>query len=71
MKQGDVTLTQANAVALARADDSVQGEFFKAFARECLSWGMFNAQCQMHMITSHLTDEECQITTCIGYKEKA
>lgn len=72
MKQGistDIDWPYIGA-ALAREDDNIQAAFFKAFARECLSFGTYyQAESQLASINLKLTDQEKELLGMIGYKE--
>jgi hypothetical protein len=55
---------------LARTDDIGQIKFFKAFVKECETWGTeYQIGSQLAGVNHNLTDEEKEILGMIGYKE--
>ena len=55
---------------LAREDDNVQAAFFKAFVKECLSFGThYQAESQLASINLKLTDNEKELLGMLGYME--
>ena len=56
---------------LARSDDDEQAEFFKAFIKECNSWGTaYQVELQLAFINNKLTPEERETLKMLGYKEE-
>lgn len=55
---------------LARSDDNEQAAFFKAFVKECLSWGT-NQQVafQLAGVNHKLTPEEIEVLGQLTYEE--
>jgi len=71
MKQGlrDIDWGQAGA-ELARSDDDEQADFFKAFVRECASWGTtYQIERQLAGVNQKLTLKEKQTLAMLGYSE--
>ena len=55
--------------SLAREDDHAQVAFFKAFVKECNSWGtFFQVQTQLAFINGELSKEECETLGMISYQ---
>ena len=55
---------------LARSDDNEQAEFFKAFVKECLSWGTScQVEGQLAFINLKLTKEERETLSMLGFNE--
>ena len=71
MKMGIVDVNFAHVGAmLAQAGDDEQTEFFKAFVKECKSWGTaYQIEMQLAGVNSKLTKEEKQTLGMIGYEE--
>ena len=72
MKQGlrDIDWDYAGA-ALARADDNEQAVFFKAFIKECNSWGTnHQVQMQLAFINAKLTKDERETLGMLGYEKE-
>lgn len=56
---------------LANEGDEEQAEFFKAFCKECKSWGTnYQVEFQLASVNSKLTTEEKQILGMIGYENE-
>jgi len=56
---------------LARSDDAKQAEFFKAFVKECQSWGThYQVEKQLAWINHLLTKEEREVLSMLGYEGK-
>ena len=56
---------------LAQGDDQEQTEFFKAFIKECKSWGTnYQVELQLAGVNMLLTDEEKDALAMLSYKEK-
>jgi hypothetical protein len=56
---------------LASDDDVNQIKFFKGFIRECKTWGThYQIEIQLAGVNQKLTDEEKDLLSMIGYKEK-
>jgi hypothetical protein len=56
---------------LAREGDDCQVPFFKAFVKECNSWGTrLQVEKQLAFINIGLTREERETLSMIGYEEK-
>jgi len=54
---------------LAQSDDSEQAEFFKAFVKECNSWGtQMQVEGQLAFINRKLTKEERETLSMITYE---
>ena len=54
---------------LAQDDDCAQVEFFKAFLKECQTYGTrHQTEMQLITISNQLTDEEKDLVQTIGYK---
>jgi hypothetical protein len=71
MKLGiiDVDWEQVGAM-LAQSDDVKQAKFFKAFVKECNSWGTSHqVESQLAGVNQKLTKEEKQTLGMIGYTE--
>lgn len=69
MKLGlrDIDWAQVGA-QLAQSDDTEQAEFFKAFIKECKSWGTSHqVELQLASINDLLTSEERDILSMITY----
>jgi len=72
MKLGirDIDWSQVGAM-LAQADDIEQADFFKAFVKECNSWGThYQVELQLAGVNQKLTKEEKQILGMLGFEEK-
>ena len=55
---------------LARQSDVEQTEFFKAFIKECNSWGTeYQVQSQLAMINLKMTDAERETLRMLSIKE--
>lgn len=55
---------------LARGGDDEQAEFFKAFVKECRSWGTeYQVQTQLAAINNKLTGEEKRALAMLSYSE--
>lgn len=55
---------------LARTGDDEQVEFFRAFVRECKSWGThFQVESQLACINLKLTKEERETLSMLGYQD--
>lgn len=60
------------ASVLAHEGDDKQIPFFKAFVKECLSWGTrYQVGIQLANINSGLSKEEREILSIISYEEEA
>ena len=71
MKQGlrDIDWDYAGA-ALARESDNEQVQFFKAFIKECNSWGTrLQVEKQLSFINLKLTKEERETLSMLSYEE--
>ena len=56
---------------LANADDIKQAEFFKAFVKECQSWGThYQVENQLAGVNLKLTKEEREVLSMLGYEDK-
>ena len=56
---------------LANVDSTIQTKFFKAFVKECLSWGTrYQAESQLAYINMNLTEEEKQLLNMISFREE-
>lgn len=56
---------------LAQEDDNAQAEFFKAFIKECLSWGTrYQAEGQLAHVNQLLTSDERDLLGMLSYNEK-
>ena len=54
---------------LAQTDDHNQTAFFKAFVKECLSWGTrHQVEYQLAGVNSELTKEEKNVLGMLGYE---
>ena len=57
---------------LANGDDNEQAEFFKAFVKECLSWGThLQVEGQLASVNLMLTPAERETLSMIGLQEGA
>jgi hypothetical protein len=57
--------------SLAQCDDDVQALFFQSFVKECKSWGTnFQVEGQLAAVNSHLTKEEREILSMIGFSDE-
>lgn len=55
---------------LAIADESEQATFFKAFVKECLSWGTsYQVGVQLAGVSQELTEKEKEVLSQITYIE--
>lgn len=55
---------------LANEDDHAQAEFFKAFIKECLSWGTrYQAEGQLARINQKLTSDERELLGMLSYNK--
>ena len=55
---------------LASSDDEAQTKFFKAFVKECLSWGTsYQAEFQLSGVNRKLTPEERDLLGMLSYNE--
>ena len=55
---------------LAQEGDDMQSEFFKAFVKECKSWGTnYQVELQLAGVNQLLTDEEKEALAMLSYKE--
>lgn len=55
---------------LAQEDDNAQAEFFKAFIKECLSWGTrYQAEGQLAHINLKLTSDERDLLAMLSYNK--
>lgn len=55
---------------LAQSSDDEQAEFFKAFVKECNTWGTrYQVEMQLAGVNQKLTTEEKQTLGMIGYEE--
>ena len=55
---------------LAQSDDIEQTKFFKAFVKECNSWGTrYQVEMQLAGVNQALTKEEKETLSMIGYIE--
>jgi hypothetical protein len=66
--RGDKDWIAAIAVMLARSDETMQAHFLSVFAKECLSWGQFQAETQLHSVNKHLNEEERNLFVCLGMR---
>ena len=56
---------------LAQEGDDMQTKFFKAFVKECKSWGTnYQVELQLAGVNQLLTDEEKDALAMLSYKEK-
>lgn len=56
---------------LAQSDDVEQAKFFKAFVKECNSWGTrHQVEMQLAGVNHKLTKEEKETLSMIGYSEE-
>ena len=56
---------------LAQGSDTDQVEFFKAFVKECKTWGTsYQVGMQLAGVNQGLTAEERKVLAMIGYEEK-
>jgi hypothetical protein len=56
---------------LAQSDDHAQSEFFKAFVKECKSWGTnHQVELQLAFVNDKLTVEEKECLSMLSYKEE-
>jgi hypothetical protein len=63
----DIDWSQAGS-QLARCGDDEQAEFFKAFVKECKSWGTnHQVELQLAGVNRRLTTDEKQTIGMIGY----
>lgn len=72
MKLGlqDIDFAYVGAV-LARADDAEQAKFFKAFVKECNTWGThMQVEMQLAGVNLKLTPEEKETLGMLGYEDK-
>lgn len=54
---------------LARADDNEQAAFFKAFVKECVTWGtQRQVEQQLSFVNRLLTPEEREVLSMLGYE---
>lgn len=54
---------------MANQGDIEQAAFFKAFVKECKSWGThFQVECQLARVNHKLTEEEKGVLSMIGYQ---
>ena len=61
MRKGDVSDYDFGfnmGTMVARMDSGDQADFFKGFAAECLAWGQFAAQMQLHAIRKKIDDSD-------------
>ena len=71
MKLGFVTNWAYIGALLARCDDEEQAIFFKAFVKECNTWGTrYQVEFQLATINEKLTNDERETLAMLGYKEK-
>lgn len=55
---------------LARSSDDEQAKFFKAFIKECQSWGThYQVEMQLCYINNKLTKEEREVLGILSYEE--
>ena len=55
---------------LAQSDDNKQAEFFKAFIKECNSWGTrLQVESQLACVNLKLTKEERETLSMLSYEE--
>ena len=55
---------------LANSDGDEQAKFFKAFLKECKTWGTeYQVQFQLADINHKLTDDEKETLSMLSYKE--
>ena len=55
---------------LAQDGDDIQAVFFKAFVKECKSWGTnYQVESQLAGVNSLLTDEEKDALAMLSYKK--
>lgn len=56
---------------VAQQNGEIQTEFFKAFVKECHSWGThFQIETQLLDINQNLTPHEREILSILSYQEK-
>jgi len=73
MKQGIITEIDWSYIGamLARSDDEEQTKFFKAFVKECQSWGThYQVEFQLAGVNQNLTKEERDVLSMLGYERK-
>lgn len=59
------------ASVLAHRGSDEQLVFFKAFVKECLSWGTrYQVQLQLASVNEKLTTEERELLSMIGYEDE-
>lgn len=55
---------------LANESSDNQVAFFKAFVKECLSWGThLQAELQLSYVNAELTEQEKSVLGMLGYKD--
>ena len=72
MKLGQLGLSWGYLGALlAQESDDQQAEFFKAFVKECKSWGTnYQVELQLAAVNAKLTAEEKDALGMLGYREE-
>jgi len=70
MRQGLTNDWAYVGACLAHSDDNEQTEFFKAFVKECQSWGTrLQIELQLAHVNLNLTPEERETLAMLGYDE--
>lgn len=70
MRQGLVNDWPYVGACLANSDSKEQVEFFKAFIKECLSWGTrYQIEQQIAHINLDLTPDERRVLAMLGFDE--
>jgi len=70
MRQGLTNDWAYVGACLARSDSNEQVEFFRAFVKECQSWGTrLQVESQLAHVNLELTPEERETLAMIGYDE--
>ena len=70
MKLGFITDWGYVGAMLARSDDNEQTQFFKAFIKECQSWGTeYQVETQLAFINGKLTDKEKYLLGMLSYQD--
>ena len=68
MKLGFVTNWEYVGALLAQSDDNDQAAFFKAFLKECKSWGTsYQVETQLAFINGKLTEDEREMLKMLSY----
>lgn len=70
MRQGLTNDWKYVGACLAQSDSNEQTEFFKAFIKECQSWGTrLQVESQLAYVNLELTSEEREVLAMLGYDE--